>query len=89
MENINELELRIYNVLKTMSEFSDCADEVIFNHNYEQDNILDSTAFITLVVNLEEEFSVSIDDDDLEIANLSTFKSIVVLIDKLCKGDIK
>lgn len=89
MENINELELRIYNVLKTMSEFSDCPDEVIFNHNYEQDNILDSTAFITLVVNLEEEFSVSIDDDDLEIANLSTFKSIVVLIDKLYKGDIK
>lgn len=48
---------------------------------------LDSLNAIEIVVNLESEFDIQIDDDDLLIDNLSSIHKIMGLIDKYL-GDI-
>ena len=48
---------------------------------------LDSLNAIEIVVNLESEFDIQIDDDDLLIDNLSSIHKIMGLIDKNL-GDI-
>ena len=48
---------------------------------YEQNIIIDSISFITLIVDIEEEFGIEIEDDDL-LNGLDSIASIASIIEK-------
>lgn len=43
---------------------------------------LDSISSIELIVMLENEFNISVDDDDLLIDNFNTIEKLMILLDK-------
>lgn len=45
----------------------------------------DSVQIIELIVALENEFSIEIDDDDLEIENLTTYRKLHEMIERKTK----
>ena len=46
----------------------------------------DSVQIIELIVELENEFNIQIDDDDLEIENLTIYKRLRKMIEEKVKG---
>lgn len=58
-------------------------EEIKANTSILRDLPFDSMMFIKFIVNLEEEFNLKIDDDDLDIDKFDTFASFIdLLIDK-------
>lgn len=69
----------IENVLKeTLKSIVECGDidEITLDSDLKNYS-LDSIAFITLVVALENEFQVEFDDEDLSVNRFQTFQNLV------------
>lgn len=82
---LTEIEKLVMETLKKVVEDSYKNDDDFLNSNYSDSGMLDSIAFVTLVVELEEIFDISIDDEYLQLKNLSTFNSIVNMVKTLIK----
>lgn len=81
-EQIKEMLINILSNVKEEGE-EQLTREEILHSNYSEDNIFDSITFVLLIVRLEEEFKVSIDEDNLLIENLSSFDVILDMLGKL------
>ena len=57
-------------------------NESIFNDNLDliRDLGFDSIKFVMLLINLEEMFNISIDDDDLDLEKLSNYMNLKKII---------
>lgn len=84
---LDNTEKRVLKVIKTVTEQSNYSDEEILNNDYSITGMLDSILFVTLVVELEEEFDIIIDDDNLVLEKISTFEAIVNLVKELLDGN--
>ena len=49
----------------------------------------DSVQIIELIVELENEFSIEIDDDDLEIENLTVYRKLHEMVVRKAKEDVQ
>lgn len=78
-----ETETAVIKILKKLIGDHDITEEQIRTIDFAQNNLLDSIMFVTLVVELETEFNIVVDDDDLEIPNLSQLNSIVAMVKRL------
>ncbi|EEL61307.1 hypothetical protein COD78_28230 [Bacillus cereus] len=80
---LTEIEKIVMETLKKVVEDSSKNDDDFLNSNYSDSGMLDSIAFVTLVVELEEIFDISIDDEYLQLKNLSTFNAITNMVKTL------
>ncbi|MDA2139016.1 acyl carrier protein [Bacillus cereus group sp. Bc002] len=80
---LTEIEKIVMETLKKVVEDSSKNDDDFLNSNYSDNGMLDSIAFVTLVVELEEIFDISIDDEYLQLKNLSTFNAITNMVKTL------
>ena len=51
------------------------------------DFALDSLLMVTLLVRIEEEFSVELDETDMNPYDLITVQDVVCMVEKYCDGD--
>lgn len=80
---INNIEEKVLETLYTLDDSYEKEDYL--HANYSDSGMLDSIAFVSLVVELEDVFGISIDDEYLKLENLSTFQSIVEMVNNLIK----
>lgn len=73
---------KIYDILNRITDEQYTKNELL-SADYEKEEILDSLQIVQLVVELESEFNIEIEDEDLSIDNLKSFDRIVSLITRL------
>jgi acyl carrier protein len=80
---MNEIELKVKDVLKESIEFENKTDIDCLGP---EDDLLvlgmNSITFLKVVVALEDTFDIEMDEDELNIENFRTIKSIVAHIEK-------
>jgi acyl carrier protein len=75
-------ELNIKNILAEVSNINKEELEILTVDSDLRNIGIDSLTSIELVVKLEEQFSISINDDDLSIDNVCSIKNIMELVKK-------
>lgn len=74
------MEEQLIEIVKAVLELSE--DIEIENDTDLQELGLDSMTCVEIVVNLEEEFGVTIDEEDLLVENMSSIDALVRLVEK-------
>lgn len=72
---MEEQVLKILNGLRPEFDFTESADFI-------EDGMLDSFDIVTLVTELEESFSISIDGEDITPENFASVETIINLVNK-------
>ena len=78
MKKSNDLKLQVIGILSEISPEYDFSQDV----NFIEEGMLDSLDIVALVSGLDEEFSISIDGDDIIPENFSSLEMIVNLLKK-------
>ena len=78
MKKISEVKLQVISILSEIRPEYDFSQDV----NFIEEGMLDSLDIVTLVSGLDEEFSISIDGDDIIPENFSNLELIVNLLKK-------
>jgi acyl carrier protein len=78
MKKISEVKLQIIKILSEIRPEYDFSQDV----NFIEEGMLDSLDIVTLVNELDEKFSISIDGDDIIPENFSSLELIVNLLKK-------
>jgi acyl carrier protein len=78
MKKISEVKLQVISILSEIRPEYDFSQDV----NFIEEGMLDSLDIVTLVSGLDEEFSISIDGDDIIPENFSSLELIVNLLKK-------
>jgi acyl carrier protein len=78
MKKISEVKLQVISILSEIRPEYDFFQDV----NFIEEGMLDSLDIVTLVSGLDEEFSISIDGDDIIPENFSSLELIVNLLKK-------
>lgn len=73
---MNNLELKVREILKNNAELTVSVEEIDINTNLEEYG-MNSLLFIKAIVAIEREFKIEFDDEKLDIRKLSTIKSVV------------
>lgn len=68
-------------ILKILNNLNENADFAA-SEDYVEDGLLDSFDIVTLVGNLEDQFDIEIEPDDILPENLSNMDSIIKLLSK-------
>ncbi len=76
------MEEKIKEIVIEMLELSSDDSEKISEDTELLDFGMDSMTCVTIVVNLEEEFGITIDEEDLLVENMSTINKIKNLVEK-------
>ena len=71
---------RVINVIKKISE----CKEVKLSDNLQNDVCLDSLGLVTLLIEIEEEFSIELDESDMNPLDLITVQSVVDVVERYC-----
>lgn len=71
---------RVINVIKKISE----CEEVKLSDNLQNDVCLDSLGLVTLLIEIEEEFSIELDESDMNPLDLITVQSVVDIVERYC-----
>lgn len=72
-------------VLQIIKETCALKEESIINETELKDISLDSLSFISLIVNLEQEFNIEFEDEELNLYDYKTVKDILELVKEKCK----
>ncbi|MDF2649730.1 MAG: hypothetical protein K0Q73_5535 [Paenibacillus sp.] len=75
-----ELELEVTQIVQTLFGSKEVSTETIL---LGQHGILDSVTTVALIVQLEQSFEISFDDEDLTLDNLSSVENIVSFLEKV------
>lgn len=82
------VENRIKDIIKKIANKEINVGDISIETVLSEDLGFDSVMLIELVVGLENEFSIEIDDDDLEIDNLDKYSNLIkMIIDKVQKKE--
>lgn len=77
------IEDRVKDILAELS-----GDEVIDNDAMLQGDLaLDSLLMVTLLLEIEEVFSIELDETDMNPYDLTTVQSVIDMVAKYCSGD--
>lgn len=80
---LNEIEQKVLDIIKGNLEGGPYDDDEILTNDYTKSGMLDSLSFVSLVIDLEVEFNISIEDNNLDLEKLSGFELIVNMITQL------
>ncbi len=80
---MKERRKEIVELVRTVTEKKGYSVEEILGAEDLQDGILDSLELVQLVISLEEHFSISINDEYLDLSRFSNIDSITKLIDNI------
>ena len=77
-----EMENRIIAIINeiTAGQYS---EEELRSKDFDETKMIDSLQIVELVMALENEFEIEIEDEDLGIDNLKSFRAIVALVKRL------
>ncbi len=78
MKKISEVKLHVISILSKIRPEYDFSQDV----NFIEEGMLDSLDMVTLVNELDEKYSISIDGDDIIPENFSSLELIVNLLKK-------
>lgn len=76
------MEERLLGVLNNVTVGAYTKEELL-NDNYDDKGMLDSLQIVELVVELENEFEIEINDEDLSIENMKSFETILHMVQRL------
>lgn len=77
------IEEKVKNILSELS-----GEEVVDNEATLQDKLaMDSLSMVTLLVQIEEEFSIELEESDMNPFELTTVQSVIDMVRKYCGGD--
>lgn len=80
---MKERRKEIVELVRTVTEKKGYSVEEILEAEDLQHGILDSLELVQLVISLEEHFSISIDDEYLDLSGFNNIDSITKLIDNI------
>lgn len=69
---------RVLIILKELSGL----DDILIEDNLQNDLGLDSITMVTLLLEIEEEFRITLDESDMNPFDLTTVADVVVLVEK-------
>ncbi len=69
---------RVLIILKKLSGL----DDILIEDNLQNDLGLDSITMVTLLLEIEEEFRITLDESDMNPFDLTTVADVVVLVEK-------
>lgn len=78
MKKLSEVKLQVISILSEIRPEYDFSQDL----NFIEEGMLDSLDIVTLVSGLDEEFSISIDGDDIIPENFSSLELITNLLEK-------
>ena len=79
---MNTIEMEVIELIKSVTKKKEYTEEEILNTEDFQNGFIDSMEFVQLVIDLEEKFSINIDDEDLALSNFSCVNAIVKMLNK-------
>ncbi len=79
----------VVEVIKSVTDKKGYSDEEILGADDFQNGFLDSLELVQLVISLEEHFSITIDEEYLDLSKFSNIDSIVELIEDIRSGSQK
>jgi acyl carrier protein len=81
-----EIELEIYNFIVDNFLFGQ-ADGLGYDESLLQKGVIDSTGVLELVTFLQDNFNITVEDDEVVPANLETVNGIVAYVGKKLNGN--